>query len=89
MLLLSPQIPIFYRYATKIQDEDRQKLFEAIGWLNTYLDGHKYVAGTDFPTLADISLFNSVANIVVSYYPIELLNQFREPRKTSKQFDLF
>lgn len=57
-----------YLGETKIYDEHRQKLFEAFGWLNTFLVGYKYVARTDFPTLADFSLFNSVASIVVSFH---------------------
>lgn len=32
--------------------------------MNTFLEGHKYVAATENPSVADISLFNSVANIV-------------------------
>lgn len=55
---------------TKIQDEDRQKLFEAVDWVNTFLEGHKYIAGTDFPTLADISLFNYVANFSVGGHSV-------------------
>lgn len=60
------QFPVIYQGETRIKDDQRQKLFEAIDWLNTFLEGHEYVAGTQNPSIADISLFNSVANIVVS-----------------------
>lgn len=51
---------------TKIQDEHRQKVFEALSWLNTLLEGHKYLAETEHATLADMSLLPSVANFSVS-----------------------
>lgn len=51
---------------TKITDEKREKLYEALGWLNTFLEGNKYVAGGDGWTLADLSLLASVATIEVS-----------------------
>ncbi|XP_037026637.1 glutathione S-transferase 1-1-like [Bradysia coprophila] len=57
-------LPAFYQGQTTISDDARQKLFEAIGFLNTYLEGKKYVSGSAEPTIADFSLFSSVANIV-------------------------
>lgn len=66
MINLCIQFPVIYQGETRIRDDQRQKLFEAIGWLNTFLEGHEYVAGTQNPSVADISLFNSVASIVVS-----------------------
>lgn len=70
------QFPIIYQGETRIKDDQRQKLFEAIEWLNTSLEDHEYVADTQNPTVADISLFNSVANIVVSQSFNSLFNYF-------------
>ena len=55
-----------YAGQTKIADDSRQKLFEAVGLLNTFLEGKSYVTGSEQPTIADLSIFASVANIVVS-----------------------
>lgn len=66
LLLYLWQLPILYGGQTKIADDSRQKLFEAVGYLNTFLEGKSYVAGSEQPTIADLSIFASVANIVVS-----------------------
>lgn len=50
---------------TKISDEKREKLNEALVWVNLFLEGNQYVAGGDSPTLADLSILVSVTTIVV------------------------
>lgn len=55
-----------YSGQTTISEESRQKLFEAIELLNTFLEGKTFVAGSNQPTIADLSIFSSVANIIVS-----------------------
>lgn len=55
-----------YGGATVIADEDRQNLFIALEFLNIFLDGNKYVTGSDEPTLADVISFVSITNVVVS-----------------------
>lgn len=60
------QRPALYDGVTKINDKDRQSLLEAIGFLDTYLKGNKYVTGSEQPTLADLSLLASISSFVVS-----------------------
>jgi len=55
--------PVLFTGETKITDEKREKLYEALGWLNTFLEGNKYVAGGTDWSLADLSLLASVATI--------------------------
>lgn len=50
---------------TKITQEKRDKLNEALVFLNTFLNGTKYVAG-DNVTIADLAIYASVTSIVVS-----------------------
>lgn len=56
-------------------------MWEAIGWLNTFLEGEKYVAGGDDVTIADIFIMSSMSSLVVlydfSYYlKFKYLNDF-------------
>ncbi|XP_055298918.1 glutathione S-transferase 1-like [Sitodiplosis mosellana] len=67
-------LPILFGGQTKISDDNRQKLFDAVEFLNTFLEGKTYVAGSEQPTIADLSIFTSIANIVelgadLSKYP--------------------
>lgn len=52
--------------ATVIDDEDRQNLFKSLEILNTYLEGDKYLTGSEEPTLADVIIFVGISNVVVS-----------------------
>lgn len=61
-------MPALYRGQTHIDDQSRKSLYDAVGVLNTLLEGKTYVIGSDQPTLADLSLLASVANIVVSEF---------------------
>lgn len=49
---------------TKIADDKRKQLNEALEWVNTFLEGNQYVAGGDSATLADLSTLVSVTTIV-------------------------
>lgn len=60
------QLPALYMGQTTISDDARQKLFDAVELLNTFLQGKTFITGSDQPTIADLSLFSSVANIFVS-----------------------
>lgn len=59
------QQPAWYFGQTFITDEARTKVFESVDLLNTFLQGKKYITGSDEPTLADISLFSTVVNLFV------------------------
>lgn len=60
------QQPAWYFGQTFITDEARTKVFESVDLLNTFLQGKKYITGSDEPTLADISLFSTIVNLFVS-----------------------
>lgn len=60
------QGPALYAGQTTIADENRQKLYEAVGFLNKFLDGKQYITGSEQPTLADLSIFSSITNISVT-----------------------
>lgn len=49
---------------TKISNEKRETLFEALGWLNGFLEGQDYVAGNNL-TLADLSTLTTISSFVV------------------------
>lgn len=63
------QFPALFLGETKISDEKREKLNEALEWVNLFLEGNQYVAGGDSPTLADLSILVSVTTIVVRITP--------------------
>lgn len=54
-----------YAGATTINEEERQNVFKALDTLNSYLNGNKYLIGSEEPTLADAITFVSVTNVVV------------------------
>ena len=51
---------------TRISDEKREKLNEAFGFLNTFLEGNEFVCGGENATLADLAILASITSIVVS-----------------------
>lgn len=56
---------------TKIAEQDRQSLFEAVDYIDKqFFKGSKYIAGSDAPTLGDVTLLASIATFVVSFLPI-------------------
>lgn len=55
-----------YAGATTISDENRQNVHKALDFLNMFLEGNNYVTGSEEPTLADVVIFVSVTNVVVS-----------------------
>lgn len=61
------QLPAIFKGQTHITDESRQQLFDTIGILNTLLNGKKFLIGSEQPTLADLSVFSSIANVVVRF----------------------
>lgn len=56
---------IMYNAVSKIDDEERQAVYKALDTLNTFLDGNKYLIGSEEPTLADVISFVSVTNVTV------------------------
>ena len=59
------QYPLIRKTATTVPEETLNALMEAVGWLNGYLEGQKWVAGTESPTLADIFLLNTMSGMLV------------------------
>lgn len=59
-------MPALYKGQTNITDESREQLFKTIELLNTFLAGKKFLIGSEHATLADLSVFSSIANVVVS-----------------------
>lgn len=58
------QFPIIYLGETTIPDDKRKAMFEAFGWLNGFLDGNDYVAGSTV-TVADLFAVSSMLSIAV------------------------
>lgn len=58
------QLPILF-HDEEYNEEKAAKLDEALGWLNTFLDGRAFVAGDDL-TIADISIIVTITNLDVS-----------------------
>lgn len=50
---------------TKVPDDKRQALYEALGFLEEFLGMGKYAAGDEL-TIADIALVASIASFYVS-----------------------
>lgn len=59
------QYPILYLGVTSITDPLKDDLNNTLGFLNTFLDQSKWVAG-DNCTIADTSIYASVSAIMVS-----------------------
>lgn len=62
------QIPMLFR-GEEYNEENAAKLDEALGWLDTFLDGKAFVAGDDL-TIADISIIVTITNLDVSFHNI-------------------
>lgn len=56
---------MIYGNETKIADVKRKALFEAIGWLNGFLNGQTYVAGGNSVSIADFFILASMAQLIV------------------------
>ena len=54
---------------TKISDEKRTALASAFVFLNTFLEGNKWVCGNEV-TIADLAILASLASIYVSEFNI-------------------
>lgn len=48
-----------------ITEEKKKAVFEAFGWLNSFLSKTKYVA-SDKPTIADLSIIATISGLIVS-----------------------
>lgn len=68
------QLPAIQKGQTHITDESRHKLFEAIGFLNSFLEGKQFIIGSEQPTIADLAVFSSIANVVVNFIGDLLIN---------------
>lgn len=58
------QRPVLFEGVKNISQAKRDVLNAAFGFLETFLNGNKYVAG-DNVTIADLSIYASIATIVV------------------------
>lgn len=50
-----------------ISDEQRNAIDEALGWLEKFLDGQKWLAG-DFFTIADTAIYATVSFLAVRFF---------------------
>lgn len=67
----SKQRPALYSGITKIADKDRQDLFDAVDYVDkNFFKGNQFIAGTEQPTLGDLSILASIATFVVSIQPL-------------------
>lgn len=60
----SKKFPAFFLGETKISDEKRNKIYEAFGYLEKFLEGRKWLCGDNL-TVADLQILSSVSSIVV------------------------
>ncbi|XP_059058692.1 glutathione S-transferase 1-like isoform X2 [Achroia grisella] len=81
-------IPILFRGA-EMDPEHVDKLNEALGWLNTMLEGHAYVAGEDL-TIADISIIVTITNLEAFGHDLSayenVVNWFARTKKTLEPY---
>ncbi|XP_055713027.1 glutathione S-transferase 1-1-like [Phlebotomus papatasi] len=54
--------PIFLGEATTIPDDKKQKVYQILGNLNSFLEGQKYAAGDEL-TIADLALLATITSI--------------------------
>lgn len=55
-----------------IPAERLKALWEAIDLIEQYLNGQKYVAGGDSPTLADLFLWTTIATLLVIFIELNI-----------------
>ncbi|XP_075976241.1 glutathione S-transferase 1-like isoform X2 [Anticarsia gemmatalis] len=72
-------VPILFR-GEEYNEENAEKLNEALGWLNTFLDGRAFVAGENL-TIADISIIVTMTNLDAFGY------DFSEHENLTKWFE--
>ncbi|CAO1403684.1 unnamed protein product [Diamesa tonsa] len=82
--------PVIYLGETKISEEKRNQVYEAFGFLEQFLDGHKWFCG-DNMTIADLSLLASVSSIIhvgasITKYP-NIERWYNQCRTDVKGFD--
>jgi len=82
--------PVLVLGQKEIDPEKKKDFFEAIGWLNTFLDGQNYVAGNNL-TVADICIVTCFSTFVAldwdfSAYP-NVLAWFERCKKNIKSFN--
>ncbi|XP_073952276.1 glutathione S transferase D11 isoform X1 [Choristoneura fumiferana] len=82
-------IPMLFR-GEEYDEEQAAKFDEALGWLNTMLDGKAFVAG-DNMTIADISIVVTLSNIHAFGYDYSahenVVNWFDRMKKTLEPYD--
>lgn len=61
---------MIYENVTKIDDVKRKRLFEAIEWLDGFLNGQTYVAGGDSVSIADFFMSATVSQLLVNILPL-------------------
>lgn len=82
--------PVLFAGATA-DPEKLKKLEEGVGFLNTFLEGNKYVAGDSF-TVADISILASVSALEAFSFDLSkfpnVVRWYAELRKTCPGYDV-
>lgn len=61
---------ILHGKESKIYDVNRQALFEGVEWLDGFLEGERYVAGGDSPSIADFFVMASIGQLIVRDYEV-------------------
>lgn len=67
---------ILHGKESKIYDVNRQALFEGVEWLDGFLEGERYVAGGDSPSIADFFVMASIGQLIVRDCAFFLLTNF-------------
>ncbi|XP_059616538.1 uncharacterized protein LOC132261656 [Phlebotomus argentipes] len=62
MAFLGMVYPVYRMGAKEVSKSQKEKMYKALGNLNTFLEGQKYVAGSEL-TLADLALLATVVSI--------------------------
>ena len=76
------QFPVLFGGLAAPEADKLEKVHEALGWLDGYLDGQDYAAG-DTVTIADHSLVASVATFAATGQFIEPTNSVKLSAVTS------
>ncbi|XP_026759566.1 glutathione S-transferase 1-like isoform X2 [Galleria mellonella] len=81
-------VPVLFK-GDEMEQENIDKMNEALGWLNTMLDGRAFVAGDNL-TIADISIIVTITNLDVFGYDFSsyenVVNWFARAKKTLEPY---
>lgn len=68
--------PLVFQGVAKLEEEKVKKFEEVLGWVNGWVEGDKFVAGTDHVTLADVSMGATLETILQTLEHADFVKDF-------------